>query len=134
MQIYKKSQIVLKYIFVVILIILILYSFIEGGKSRGKKIDQFKLLAAKDIALLINTLYSTNGDVRYVYQNNVKGYGVQVSDGTAAVFKGDTSDQTIGRYKFVEMEGSSINVQVNNIEHLQIEKIGGRITLNSFPR
>ena len=70
MQFYKKSQIVLKYIFVAILMVLIFYSFAEGGKSRGEKIDQFKLGIAKDIALLVNTLYSTNGDVKYIYQNN----------------------------------------------------------------
>src|SRR3989338_1886440 len=131
MQFYKKSQIVLKYIFVAILMVLIFYSFAEGGKSRGEKIDQFKLGIAKDIALLVNTLYSTNGDVKYIYQNNIKGYGVQISDGTVAVFKGDIRDPTIAKYKFVEMEGSSINVQVNNIDYLQIEKIGTAIKLSS---
>ena len=131
MQIYKKSQIVLKYIFVVILIILILYSFIEGGKSRGKKIDQFKLGVAKDIALFVNTLYSTNGDVKYIYQNNIKGYGVQISGGVVSVFKGDISDGTIGRYTYVEMEGIKANAQVNNVDYLQIEKIRNEIKLSS---
>lgn len=133
MQLYKKSQIVLKYIFVAILMILIFYSFVEGGKSRGKKIDQFKLGVAKDIALLVNTLYSTDGDVKYIYQNNIKGYGVKISDGVVSVFKGDTSDGTIGRYKYVEMEGISANSQVSNIEYLQIEKAGNRIILSSVP-
>lgn len=123
----KRGQLVYKALIVIIASAIIILAFIEAGKSYGSQDAYYKLAVAKDIALLIDGMYATSGNIKIMYGRDLSKYTVEVNGNVVKVYKTSlgAADITAGRHKFF---GSEIaNVQIENQKQLIIAKDNDKI-------
>lgn len=97
----KKGQLVYKAIIVLIISAIIIISFLSAGKLYGSGEIYYRSAVAKDIALLINTLYALPGEASIMYPRDVSGYIITI-DGTTVEVGSETGlSVSIAKYKFV---------------------------------
>ena len=130
----KRGFLSIKALIIVIICAIILIAFIQAGKSLGSRDNYYKEAAAKDIALIIDSLYATPGDATIRYGQDLSKHTIWTQNNTIIVYKTNfgKSDITKGIYKFI---GPSMDeIIVRDPETLIIEKKNGKIRLYSMQR
>lgn len=125
----KRGFLSIKALIIVIICAIIIIAFIQAGKSLGSRDNYYKEAAAKDIALIIDSLYATPGDATIRYEQDLSKHTVWVQDTTVIVYKTTfgRSDITKGIYRFI---GASIDeTVVRDPDTLIIEKRNNRISI-----
>ncbi len=130
----KKSQLVVKGLFVMIISAIVVVSFIIAGRSYGKQEIYFKAAAAKDIAFLLDEMYSTPGDVEFVYPQELAGFGIKIANNKVTVFKFSPLDTVAASYEYagIAEESKKINVELNSLCKLKFEKQRDIISVQNF--
>ena len=125
----KRGFLSLKGLIMAIVFAIVILAFIQAGKSFGNRDVYFKDAAAKDIALIIDSLYSNPGDAAIKYEEDLSKYTVWIKDNTVTVYKTSDgkTDITQGKYGFV---GQSIDETiVRNPTNLIIKKTNNKIII-----
>ena len=126
----KRGQLIFKALFIIIASTIIVVAFLQAGKSFGSQEAFYKIAVAKDIALIIDELYTLPGDIIIEYSNDLSEYTISVKGNTVKVYStnaGET-DATAGIYRFIGAEIEQ--VQVINPQPLIISKNKEKITLS----
>ena len=108
---------------------IVILAFIQAGKSFGSRDNYFKDAVARDIALIIDSLYANPGDTIIKYKEDLSKHTVWIKDNTVVIYKTSfgRTDITSGKYKFI---GRSIDETiVRSPTHLIIEKRNNKISL-----
>lgn len=66
-----------------------------------------KNFIARDLALLINTIYASPGDIEYIYYVKGQGFDLEIKEGYVRVF--DSGFKGGQSYRFAEKEGVKID-------------------------
>lgn len=127
----KRSWLAIEALFVIIVCAVILLSFIQAAKSFGSREVYYKTAIARDISLIIDSLYSIPGDAKIEYSNDISKYSILVKNNEVRIYKTtyDLTDVTKGKYIFY---GPKIQeTRVIHPDILIIEKKDGKISLYS---
>lgn len=126
----KRGSLIYKGLIVTIAIGIVILIYTEAGASFGSQRAFYKLAVAKDIALLIDSLYAMPGDVKTAYDKDLSKYAIVVNANVVKVYETNLgiADITSAQYKFFGHEIS--NVKVENPKHLIITKTNDKITLS----
>ena len=125
----KRGQLVYKALIIIIASAIIILAFIEAGKSYGSQDAYYKLAVAKDLALLIDGMYATSGDVKITYGKDLSKYTVAVNGNVVKVYRTSlVTDFTAGQYRFFGNEIASVKIE--NPNQLIIAKNNDKITLS----
>lgn len=125
----KRGFLSIKALIIVIICAIIIIAFIQAGKSLGSRDNYYKEAAAKDIALIIDSLYATSGDATIRYEQDLSKHTIWIQSTTVIVYKTTfgRSDITKGIHRFI---GSSIDeTVVRNPKTLIIEKRNNIISI-----
>src|SRR3989338_4625641 len=83
----KKAVLSLKALAIIVMSTLVLIGFLMAGKAYGSNDMFFKYAVAKDIAILMGTVYGLPGDAEIYYPVNLfNKYGVKIVDNEVTVF------------------------------------------------
>lgn len=107
---------------------LIVVSFIMAGRAYGKQEIYFKVAVAKDVAFLIDSLYSTPGDVEFIYPQEMPGFGIKISDNKVTVFKHSALDSAAASYSYAGIN-DKIDTQIECSNKIMFLKKGEVISL-----
>src|SRR3990167_6644693 len=93
----------IKALIIIIICAIIILAFVEAGKSFGSRDIYFKDAVAKDLSLIIDSLYSTPGDVILRYGQDLSKHTILIKDNTITIYKTSlgVADITLGKYKFI---------------------------------
>src|SRR3989338_7902274 len=96
----KRGQLIYKALFVIIISVFIAIFFPYVGKMYGTGKAYSKLAVAKDLSLLIDTLYAYPGDVYIVYSSDLTGYTIKFYSNKIMVYDSQIGeiDPTAGIY------------------------------------
>lgn len=130
----NKKSYVSKGVIVLILSALIGVSFLIAGSAYGKQDIYFKAAVAKDIAFLLDSVYSVPGDVDFIYQADLIGYGIRIKDNFVTVFKHSNLDPTAGSYPFAGTgnDAEKIDIELIKIKKVRIEKKEGAVSVSGI--
>ena len=123
----KKSALVFKGIASLVVSGIILIAFLSAGKSYGKGDLFVKEALARDIAILIDEMYSVPGVVEYVYPLDLSGFGVVVIENKVKVHEAGKKDidLTAGEYSYAGIKGLELNVELDGLYKIKLMKSGG---------
>lgn len=124
----KKGDFTLKALILLIISVMVVVAFYQGGFSYGNMDAYYKISVAKDIALIVDSAYALPGDVELNYNNNLSKYSVIVDGNIVKVYSKSFGavDFTGGEYKFFGPEIK--HVEVSSPENFVIKKSEGKIT------
>ncbi len=129
----KRGQLIYKALVVIIGSALIIAGFLQAGKSYGSQEAFYKLAIAKDLALTIDLIYGLQGDIVYIYPNDLSSYHIEVKENTVKVST-DNQDKTFGLYTFVGIDQDILNVEIKNQKFVKLEKISNKIKITGVDR
>ena len=122
----KRGQLVVKLIIVLFfsLVVIIAYPYI--GKQFGSGESYKKEIAAKEIALIIDTLYAYPYDAVIYYEKDLTGLAVQISDNDVIIydsrFSNSNLDPTYRKYSFYPTGTNKIQMKFDNPKRIKFEK------------
>ena len=130
----KRGKSIFKALFVIVISAIIALFFPYIGKSYGTGKAYFKLAAAKDLSLLIDTLYAYPGDAYVVYSIDLKGYTIKFYSDKIIVFDSEIGeiDPTAGIYKFVKTDEKIIETEIKEPKTLVFDKSNNEIKINKL--
>jgi hypothetical protein len=111
-------------------------SYIFAGRSYGKQEIYFKAAVAKDIAFLINSMYSAPGDVSFIYPMELTEFGVKIKNNKVIVFKHTPLDVTAGSYEYagINDDTKKINIEIDNVYKIKFEKKGDIVSVSKIDK
>jgi len=121
-----KGSLVVRAIIFIVMSLVILASLIYIGKSYGSGEIYKKEIAAKEIALLINTLYAYPYDMVVNYDKDLTGFIIDISDNKVVVYNAEFNrkdlDSTFREYEFVPTTFNKIKVKLESPKRIKFEK------------
>lgn len=128
----KASLIVRAIIFLVVSLV-IMSSLIYIGRAFGSGEVYKKAIAAKEIALTIDTLYIYPYDMAVYYEKDLTGLIVEISDNKVTVynagFNSKNFDPTFKEYYFVPATANKISAKLENLKRIKFEKSKDLLTI-----
>ena len=125
----KRGFFSLKGLIMAIVVAIVILAFIQAGKSFGSMDIYFRDAVAKDIALIVDSLYATSGDATIRYGEDLSKHTVWIKDNIVAIYKTSEGKTDIipRRYRFI---GANIDeTRIKNPSNLVIEKRDNKISL-----
>lgn len=126
----KRSQLTLKGLVELIAIAIIILSFIYVGYARGSGEDYFKLGAAKEITLIVNTLCNVNGNAEIIFPTDLSKYNIEAQDNLIYVYSPmfrKNTDPTAGTF-IIAKPNCKLNTFVAKPKTFIIKKENKQIT------
>jgi len=125
----KRGQLVYKALISIIASAIVVIAFIAAGKTYGNQEAYYKLAVAKDLALVIDLMYSLPGDIEYVYATDVFAYGIEIKNGNVRVYDYSLGklDPTAASYNYVGFGSDAINANINGLKFVKLSKINGKV-------
>lgn len=106
----KKGQLVYKSIIVSIIGIILIISFLSAGKLSGSGEKHYLSAVAKDISLLINTLYALPGEASITYPRDVNDYIITIQGTTVGIGSEAGLSVATAKYKLTGRDIGSITI------------------------
>ena len=130
----KRGQLIYKALIVVIIAAFIAFFFPYVGKVYGGGEAYSKLAVAKDLALLVNTLYAYLGDSYVVYSVDLDGYTIKISSDKIIVYDSEIGeiDPTAGIYKFIKTDEKIIEAEIKDPKSLAFDKSNNEIKIEKL--
>jgi len=127
----KRGQLVYKALISVIVSAIVVAAFVIAGKTYGNQEAYHKLAVAKDLALVLDAIYSYSGDIEFRYPNEISDYIIEVKDNVVKVYskKFGKADPTSASYGFAGISAESLNFEIKDAKYVRIEKISGKIVI-----
>ncbi len=126
-QMNKKATNIPLMIFEIIAVVIVVSMMMSAAKAFAQSERTFKLKAAEDIRMMIDTLVAVPGEAIVAYPHNVSLYSFIVDAGSVAVFKKGESDVLWVTRAFILPEGYTAEGVLEEKERLCIEKKAKRI-------
>ncbi len=129
----KRGQLVYKALISVIASAIVVAAFITAGKSYGNQEAYYKAAVARDIALLLDTIISSSGDVEYTYPNDVSKYLIEVKDNVVRVYDYNfgKTDPVQASFRFAGGK-QTIDSQISGLNYINIRKMSGKIEITGI--
>lgn len=139
----KRGQLILNSLIGIILGSIAFVALPLIGKACATGEICLKAAASKDIALIIDTLYSSPYDIEIQYDYNLKGLVVDISQGSVKIY-GKSSvtlegneikelrrDPTLKKYGFAPISNSveDLNIILNQPKTIIFKKVNGEIII-----
>lgn len=128
----KGSLIVRAIIFLVVSLV-IMSSLIYIGRAFGSGEVYKKTIAAKEIALTIDTLYAYPYDMVVYYEKDLTGLIVEISDNKVAIYNAEFDrknlDPTFKEYYFIPTNANKISAKLENPKRIKFEKSKDLLTI-----
>ena len=123
----RKGQLIVKAIVVIVLAGIILFAFPYIGQEYGSGEVYKKEITAKEIALTLDTLYSSPYDIVVYYEKDLSGLIVEIIDNKVmiynSIFRGKKFDPTSKEYDFAPTGINKINVKLESPKRIKFEKL-----------
>lgn len=128
----KRGQLVFIAIItlVVALFVGVMYPKIAKAYASGEV--TLKVVAAKDIALTIDTIYAYPYDIEVEYDVDLSKFVVEISQNDVKVKKPGI-DSTAGEYRFVSIGNDDPSTTLNNPKKIIFSKEGSELTITGVP-
>lgn len=121
-----KGSLVVRAIIFLVVSLVIMSSLIYIGKSYGSGEAYKKVIAAKEIALTIDTLYAYPYDMVVYYEKDLTGLIVEIFDNRVSVYNAEFNrknfDPTFREYNFVPITANKISAKLENPKRIKFEK------------
>lgn len=129
----KRGQLVVKALIVLVVSAVIILAFPYIGESYGSRNVYKKEIAAKEIALLIDTLYAYPYDIVVYYEKDLTGFIVEISENEVKVYDARFSnydiDPTRKKYEFFPTGINEIKIKLENSKKIKFEKSQERLII-----
>ncbi len=132
----KRGQLVLKALIVLVIsaAIIILYPYI--GAQFGSRDVYKREIAAREIALIIDTLYAYPYDVTISYEKDLTGLSLEISDNKIKIygarFNNYLLDPSNRKYDFIPTGAIKTKLKLENPEKIKFEKLNGELSVNEI--
>lgn len=129
----KRGQIVVKFIIILMVsaAIILIYPYI--GEKFGKGDAYKKTTIAREIALIIDALYSYPYDAVVYYDRDMTGLNLEITEGKAviydSIFLSKNLDPTHAEYRFFTTGNTNPNIKLENPKKLRIEKTKNNLVI-----
>lgn len=121
-----KGSLIVRAIIFIVMSLVILVSLIYIGKSYGSGDVYKKEIAAKEIALILDTLYAYPYDIVVNYNKDLTGLIVEISDNKVIVYSAEFSrrnlDLAFKEYEFVPTTMNKIQAKLESPKRIKFEK------------
>lgn len=124
----KRGQLPLKASIELIVAIVVFLLFIHVGKVWGNGEVFQKLRAAEETSLLINAMYTSDGNSYITYPVNVSKFNFKFLPNTVIVSK-QNPDPTQGVYHFVKVGNPKFNTELENPQKMILARLAGNIEI-----
>lgn len=128
-----KRGSMLGYIFIITLVVgllvAVIYPKIAKDYASGKV--ALKTAAARDIALILDTIYASPYDVKIEYDYDLSDFTVEISEKKVKIYDpsyGAVDDPTVAQYPFVPV-GSGLDITLDQPKKIVFEKKNGILTV-----
>ena len=130
----KRGQLVYKALIVIVIAAFIIFFFPYVGKVYGSGEAYSKLAVAKDLALLVDTLYAYPGNIYVVYSTDLTGYTIKISSNEIIVYDSEIGeiDPTAGIYKFIKTDEKIIEAEIKSPKSLAFNKENNEIKIKKL--
>lgn len=130
----KRGQLIYKALAVIVVSAFIVLFFPYIGKVYGSGEAYSKLAVAKDLALLIDTLYAYPGEMHVVYSVDLTGYTLKISSKEVIIYDSDIGeiDPTSATYKFVKTDEKIIETKIESPTSLAFDKKNNEIKIQKL--
>ena len=121
----KRGQIVLKFTIILIISAVVIISFVNIGQAYGKGTVYRKTIAAREIPLIIDALYSYPYDSIVYYNKDLSGLTVEIIDGKVKVYDSKSivgKDMTSRQYGFFPTGQNKIEAKLEDPKNIRFEK------------
>ena len=131
----KRGQLVYKAIVVIIASAIVIFAFLQAGKSYGNQEAFYKLAVAKDLALTLDLIYGLPGDIIYTYPNGVSQYDIEVIDNKIKIYNHEIgkNDPTAASYSFAGIASGNLKTEIKAMKFVKIEKKNNKIEITGVP-
>ena len=128
----KRAQLTYKAMISLIASAMVIAAFYAAGNSYGNSEAYYKLAVAKDLALMLDLVYSYNGNVDIIYPNELTGYDVEVYDQSIRIYGTNygKEDLIFESYSLVSNEKDIPNFYIKNPKFLNIQKRDGKVIIS----
>lgn len=129
----KRGQLVLKAVIDLIISAAIIFAFPYIGQSFGSGDVYKKEIVAKEIALIIDSLYAYPYDIVVYYEQDLTGFIIEISNDEVIVYSitsnGYDSDLTYKKYKFFQTGDNVIKAKLESPKRIKFEKQTNQLTI-----
>ena len=127
----KKAGLLNKWLYLGIFVVIILAFFVRRGTESGNQELVVKAAMARDLALLIESMYAVPGDVEYIYPEDVSKYTITVKDNVVKVSSSglDFIDSKTASFEYVGVGEGRIVAKMEDSRKIKILKEGGMVEL-----
>lgn len=131
----KRGNLAFKFLMILTIsaILLILYPKVAESFAKGELAK--KTIAAREIALLLDTMYSYPYTMTIDYDINLMGFTLEISDQTVAVYDtklGKTIDPSLANYRFFTTRGDNPKFTIENSKKIRFKKINDKIEVSKL--
>tara|TARA_Y100000310_G_C20669553_1_gene809477 strand:+ start:2162 stop:2578 length:417 start_codon:yes stop_codon:yes gene_type:complete len=125
----KKAAIINKWLILGIFVAIVFAFFVRRGTETGNQEMVVKAAMARDIAVVIESLYAVPGDVEYIYPEDVSKYTIIVKDNKVEVSSSGLEfvRSKTSKYEYVGIGESIIDARVEDSSRIKILKVGSEI-------
>ncbi len=130
----KRGQLVIKFIIILIISVVLVLFFPAIGEIYGKREIYKKTIAAREIALLIDTLYAYPFDATVYYEKDLTGLAVEFSEQNVMVYDARLKnfDPAPAKYHFSVTGATTIKVKIENPKAIKFEKIKNNLIVSKY--
>lgn len=128
----KRGQLVIKALIILIVSAILIILYPSVGETFGKRDVYKKVVTAREIALIIDALYSYPYDVAVSYEKDLTGLIVEISGENIFVYDSRFSrnlDPTLAAYRFYPTGPNKIDAKLENAKNLKFEKIKNELII-----
>ena len=122
----KRGSIIVEAIIFLALSVMIIFAIPSIGQAYGKSDIYKKEIAAKEIALIIDTLYAYPYDTVINYDKDLTGFKVEISDSIVIIYSSSFGsfnlDPTYRKYEIISTGSNKIKAKLENPNKIKFEK------------
>jgi hypothetical protein len=129
----KRGTLMFKALATALLFGAIITIFVLVGRAYGNLESYYKLGAARDIALAIDTAYSIDHDFTFYYPVDLTKFRVEVKDGIVRVSSIESyPDFSAGKHPFTRYNTDNPDYTIAGKKYIVIAKQDGRIIISEY--
>ena len=131
----KRGNIAFKFLMILSIsaAILVLYpklaeTYVKGEVTR-------KAVAAREIALIIDTIYAYPYDITIDYDIELSGFTLEISDQVVTAYDsrlGKILDPSLARYRFFTTDNNNLQFKLESPKKIRFEKIKNKVEVSKI--
>ena len=126
----KRGQLVLRALGILLVsaILILMYPYI--GEQLGKREFYKKVIAVREVALILDTIYAYSYDTTLYYEKDLSGLIIEASDKKIMVYnsKMGKKDPTLSEYHLFPTGNNILEFKIESPKRIRIDKTGNIVT------